>query len=390
MIPMPFNKTRISKIVKPNPGEKPLIYVNENNKYQKIFAQPTKISLVTAGCINNERFQLTYGEFPYDSLDGFNQFTDEVLSKLRQGHNSHISDAYVNKLCDLAIEHSKIHHKDSAGFIAKIEKFRKKFGKKRIRDIRKSHIVRFLSEIAQFVDSPTVGRYQSAFSKMFTIGILHDYLSVNPCAGLPKPKENPARDRRLSLEEIHAFIEATLSDENPVHALALLLSLFTGLRQGNIRSLQLCWFNADYTELLIPTSKSGKPIHHFLNQISQEVVRLMLPYSDGKFLAPSIVDGKYMSKPTKCLKRVRSYVQATTGITEHFTAHDLRRSHGSRLLKHSGDIRLVQQSLSHADVKTTLRYAYHENTRLLDASEQTAQAMLGGRPLNSFTKTEES
>ena len=389
MTPMPFNKTRISKIVRPNAGEKPVIYVNENNKYQKIFAHPTKVSLVTSGCINNERFQFTYGELPYVSLDGFNQFTDDILAKFRQGHGFHLGDANINDLCDLAIEYSQTHHKDSAGFIAKIERFRKKFGKKRIRDIRKSHIIRFLGEIAQTVDSPTVGRYQSAFSKMFSIAILHDYLSVNPCAGLPKPKENPARDRRLSIDEIHAFIEATLNDENPIHALALLLSLFTGLRQGNIRSLHLCWFNADYTELLIPTSKSGKPIHHCLNNISQEIVQLMLPYSDGKFLAPSIVDGKYMSKPTKCISRIRSYVQAKTGITEHFTAHDLRRTHASRMLQVCGDIRLVQQSLSHSDVKQTLSYAYHENSRLLDASEQTAQAMLGNRPLNSFTKTEE-
>lgn len=386
---MPFNKTRISKIVKPNPGEKTVIYVNENNKYQKIFAHPTKISLVTAGCINNERFQWTYGELPYVSLDGFNQFTDEILSKLRQGHNSCISDAHINKLCDLAIEHSKNHHKDSAGFIAKIEKFRKKFGKKRIRDIRKSHIIRFLSEIAQSVDSPTVGRYQSAYSKMFSIGVLHDLLTLNPCAGLPKPKENPALDRRLSPEEIYAFIEAALKDVNPVHSLALLLSLFTGLRQGNIRSLELSWFNAEHTELHIPTSKSGKPIHHFLNNISQEIVQLMLPYSDGKYLCPSEVMGKYMSKPTKCLNRIRSYVQAKTGITELFTAHDLRRTHASRMLQVCGDVRLVQQSLSHSDVKQTLTYAYHENSRLLDASEQTAQAMLGGRPLNSFTKIEE-
>ena len=389
MIPMPFNKTRISKIVKPNPGEKTVIYVNENNKYQKIFAHPTKISLVTAGCINNERFQWTYGELPYVSLDGFNQFTDDILAKFRQGHGFHLGDASINELSDLAIEHSKNHHKDSVGFIAKIEKFRKKFGKKRIRDIRKSHITRFLSEIAQSVDSPTVGRYQSAFSKMFSIGILHDLLTINPCAGLPKPKENPARDRRLSSEEIYAFIEAALDDCNPVHALALLLSLFTGLRQGNIRSLELSWFNADYTELYIPTSKSGKPIHHCLNKISQEIVQLMLTCSDGKYLCPSEVAGRYMSKPTKCLNRIRRQVQFQTGITKHFTAHDLRRTHGSQMLKHSGDIRLVQQTLSHADVKTTLGYAYHENSRLLDASEQTAQAMLGNRPLSSFTKTEE-
>lgn len=389
MTPISFNKTRISKIIKPEVGEKAVVYVNKDNKYQKIFSQPTKDSLVVSGCINNERFQFTYGELPYDSLDGFNQFTDDILAKFRQGHGFHLGDASINELCDLAIEYSSTHHKDSAGFIAKIEKFRKKFIKKRIRDIRKSHIIRFLSEIAQSVDSPTVGRYQSAFSKMFSIGILHDLLTINPCTGLPKPKENPARDRRLSPQETHAFIEAALGDENPVHALALLLSLFTGLRQGNIRSLELSWFNADYTEVLIPTSKSGKPIHHFLNNASQEVVQLMLPYSDGKHLAPSLEIGNYMSKPTKCLNRIRSYVQAKTGITEHFTAHDLRRTHASRMLQVCGDIRLVQQSLSHSDVKQTLSYAYHENTRLLDASEQTAQAMLSNRPLSSFTKTEE-
>jgi integrase len=384
-----FNKTTLSAIELPSSGDKPQEYYNIYDKRQRLIARPTKLSFVLKFSKGGERFQITAGHYPDTQPDEFELFVLDTISKIKQGFFTSTSNGICDCLCDLAIEYSKLHHKDSSGFIAKIEVFRKKFGKKRIRDIRKSHIIRFLAEIAQSVDSPTVGRYQSAFSKMFSIAILHDYLSVSPCAGLPKPKENSARDRRLSLEEIYAFIEAALSDDNPVHALALLLSLFTGLRQGNIRSLELSWFNADYTELLIPTSKSGKPIHHCLNKTSQEIVQLMLPYSDGKFLAPSIVYGKYMSKPTKCISRIRSYVQAKTGITEHFTAHDLRRTHASRMLQVCGDIRLVQQSLSHSDVKQTLSYAYHENSRLLDASEQTAQAMLGNRPLSSFTKTEE-
>lgn len=384
-----FNKTTLSAIELPSSGGKPKEYYNIYDKRQRVIARPTMLSFVLKFSKGGERYQFTAGHYPDMRTDEFEQFVLDTISKINQGLFPSVSNGFIDSLCDLAIDYSRVHHKDSTGFIAKIERFRKKFGMKRIRDIRKSHIVRFLSEIAQSVDTPTVGRYQSAFSKMFAIGILHDLLTINPCSGLPKPKENPARDRRLSPEETHAFIEAALRDENPIHALALLLSLFTGLRQGNIRSLELSWFNADYSELLIPTSKSGKPIHHCLNKTSQEIVQLMLPYSDGKFLAPSMVDGKYMSKPTKCLNRIRGYVQAKTGVTEHFTAHDLRRSQASRMLQICGDVRLVQQSLSHSDVKQTLTYAYHENSRLLDASEQTAQAMLGGRPLNSFTKTEE-
>ena len=384
-----FNKTTLSAIELPSSGDKPQEYYNIYDRRQRLIARPTKLSFVLKFSKGGERYQFTAGHYPDMRIDEFEQFVLDTISKINQGLFPSVSHGFIDSLCDLAIDYSRAHHKDSTGFIAKIEKFRKKFGKKRIRDIRKSHIIRFLSEIAQSVDSPTVGRYQSAYSKMFSIGVLHDLLTLNPCAGLPKPKENPALDRRLSPEEIYAFIEAALKDVNPVHSLALLLSLFTGLRQGNIRSLELSWFNAEHTELHIPTSKSGKPIHHFLNNISQEIVQLMLPYSDGKYLCPSEVMGKYMSKPTKCLNRIRSYVQAKTGITELFTAHDLRRTHASRMLQVCGDVRLVQQSLSHSDVKQTLTYAYHENSRLLDASEQTAQAMLGGRPLNSFTKIEE-
>ena len=384
-----FNKTTLSAIELPSSGDKPQEYYNIYDRRQRLIARPTKLSFVLKFSKGGERYQFTAGHYPDMRIDEFEQFVLDTISKINQGLFPSVSHGFIDSLCDLAIDYSRAHHKDSTGFIAKIEKFRKKFGKKRIRDIRKSHIIRFLSEIAQSVDSPTVGRYQSAYSKMFSIGVLHDLLTLNPCAGLPKPKENPALDRRLSPEEIYAFIEAALKDVNPVHSLALLLSLFTGLRQGNIRSLELSWFNAEHTELHIPTSKSGKPIHHFLNNISQEIVQLMLPYSDGKYLCPSEVMGKYMSKPTKCLNRIRSYVQAKTGITELFTAHDLRRTHASRMLQVCGDVRLVQQSLSHSDVKQTLTYAYHENSRLLDASEQTAQAMLGDRPLNSFTKIEE-
>lgn len=209
---------------------------------------------------------------------------------------------------------------------------------------------------------------------------------TNPCATIKKPAENPSRSRVLSDEETIALVDAAINDENPVHGLCLALGATTGLRQGNIRAIKLCDLNHDLTVLYIPESKSGKPIRHMLSPISADIIQLAIATSSDKHLFPSRIPGKYMSKPTKCMARIRRIVQERTGVTEHFYAHDCRRTYGSMQLRITGDINIVRESMSHADVKTTLIYAHNHQQKLLDANIKTSEALLGGRKVASFIK----
>jgi integrase len=292
---------------------------------------------------------------------------------------------------DIVAPYSEVKHKDSKGFKKHMEPLLKNYGNKTLTEFQKQWISLLLIELVETVCTPTQARYLARWTKFFNLAIDYDFLDRNPCKGIPKPRENPPRDRVLSLPEINALIEAAMTDIGPVHAGCILLCLFTGLRQGNIRELKISWFNASYTTLSIPDSKSGKPIYTALNSVAQSIVKRGLAYSDGVYLFPAnnstALEPKYMSKPTKCMARLVAHVQTRTGITDHFHCHDLRSTHSSLMAQLTGDTRLCQQTLGHADIKTTLRYTYHSNPELLAASELTATALLGGRFLEDFNST---
>ncbi len=318
----------------------------------------------------------------------------EIHSNLINNDNLPINTITVKEFYDdVVVPYSDVKHKDAEGFKQRCKPLIDNYGSKNLSDFQKHWILSLLKDLAIRVATPTQARYLAAWSKYFNIAISHDYTEKNPCKGIPKPKENPPRERVLSSAEVPALIEAVFSDSNPIHAFVILLCLFTGLRRGNIINIKLSWFNDDYSEVFLPDSKNSKPIHTALNVTAQKIIKLMLPYSDGTYLCPSMFstqsEPKHTGKPIKCFARLLKFVQTKTGITDPFQCRDLRRTYASQMLRANGDIRLCQQALNHSDVKVTERYAYHLDTKLLAASEKTAIALLGGRNLEDFNPTTE-
>ena len=64
-------------------------------------------------------------------------------------------------------------------------------------------------------------------------------------------------------------------------------------------------------------------------------------------------------------------LQKRTGITLRF--HDLRHDFGTKLLRETGNLKLVQKALNHRDIKTTLRYAHVLDQEVADAMERAAK-----------------
>ncbi len=54
--------------------------------------------------------------------------------------------------------------------------------------------------------------------------------------------------------------------------------------------------------------------------------------------------------------------------------HDLRHTTATRLLRETGNLKLVQQALNHRDIKTTTRYAHVLNSEVADALQRVAEA----------------
>ena len=50
--------------------------------------------------------------------------------------------------------------------------------------------------------------------------------------------------------------------------------------------------------------------------------------------------------------------------------HDIRHDVGTKLLRDTGNLKLVQRALNHSDIKTTTRYAHVLDEEVADALEQ--------------------
>jgi len=66
-------------------------------------------------------------------------------------------------------------------------------------------------------------------------------------------------------------------------------------------------------------------------------------------------------------------MRAKAGVTG-FRFHDFRHDFGSKLLRETGNLKLVQKAMNHADLKTTAKYAHVLDEEIASAIEEVAKS----------------
>jgi integrase len=72
------------------------------------------------------------------------------------------------------------------------------------------------------------------------------------------------------------------------------------------------------------------------------------------------------------VKITRRRLRKQAGVSG-FRFHDYRHNLGTKLLRKTGNLKLVQRALNHADLKTTTRYAHVLDSEIAAAIEAVAQ-----------------
>lgn len=136
----------------------------------------------------------------------------------------------------------------------------------------------------------------------------------------------------------------------------VIMSLNTGLRQGELLSLNWSDINLTDQQLTIKGSnaKSGKTRHVPLNS------EVMTPLKQWRQQSPATNVLVFPSAKNKKIVDVKTaWAKVLTDAKiKKFRWHDMRHDFASRLVMAGVDLNTVRELLGHADLKMTLRYAH--------------------------------
>ena len=200
-------------------------------------------------------------------------------------------------------------------------------------------------------------------------------LTVNPTDACKLPRAESKKSRSMEETQIAAFLSAI---ENHTHEYLYKITLFTGLREGEVLGLtwdcldlecgtllvkqQLCREQKRAASIISRHPKNGK---HRILTLAPSVIRLFrcqeLKQKGMKMLAGDAWTennmvftnrtGGYLSYRTvyDCFKRIAKKIDAPT-----MTFHGLRHTYATMAIKKGDDIKTVQENLGHATATFTL------------------------------------
>ncbi|MCP4254559.1 MAG: site-specific integrase [Candidatus Scalindua sp.] len=204
------------------------------------------------------------------------------------------------------------------------------------------------------VKPATVNRELSMLSKAFNIAIKEwEWLNDNPVSKVSKEKERNKRDRWLTEDEERRLIENSSEWLSEI----IIFSLNTGLRQGELISLEWSRVNVFRKTILISDTKNGEQRTVPLNKNALDVVekRSKVRNIKNDYVFLNRDGGKI--NPISLGYSFRKSLEKTK-ITD-FKFHDLRHCFATRMAQRGIDIYKISKLLGHMDIKMTQRYAHH-------------------------------
>ena len=243
------------------------------------------------------------------------------------------------------------------------------FKGKNLSEITPEQIERYrLKRKADGVSPATINREMSCLKTFYVKAIEWEKIETNPAAKIKKFKELAKKDRILTVAEMSRLIDAA----SPDIRLALIIALNTGMRRGEILSLQ--WKDVDLVKgyVHIPETKSGKPRDIPMNSLVFEA--LSERKQQGEFLFPN----------TETKSHVKDVKTAFKGACQRadikgLRFHDLRHTAASKMIEAGIDLVTVSRILGHASIQMTMRYAHPTPENMRRAVEKLGEVFQNSR-----------
>jgi integrase len=220
---------------------------------------------------------------------------------------------------------------------------------------RRGHRVRGRALIRSLTVNNTTARLKAVFTRCKVWGVRFDHEPQWSDHWLDKP---PERVRELVGDEADRIDAATRDDLAPFIAFAMA----SGMR---LNECLLRWSEVDWDARKIrKPGKGGRPAGTSITDVVRAILwplRGHHPEFVFTFVAQATRNGRikgqrYPLTRAGVLRAWRS-LRKQAGVN-NLRFHDLRHDFATKLLRQTGNVRLVQKALNHADIKSTLKYAH--------------------------------
>lgn len=198
----------------------------------------------------------------------------------------------------------------------------------------------------------TLNRYKSAIGSVYKYLSSEYYINHNPTKGIPAKKEDNARTRFLSKEELSRLLESARESKWDRLYLLILMAITTGARRSEM--LQRKWEDIDLKARVIPLEQTKNGDRRVLTLTNGVITELM------KFREPNGYVFPHSSKINDYFKGFDYHWKAAlkdAGI-EDFRFHDLRHSCASWLAMNGASLLEIADVLGHKSMEMTKRYSH--------------------------------
>ncbi len=190
---------------------------------------------------------------------------------------------------------------------------------------------------------------------------------------LAKPEE---RLRELHDDEAERIEAAMRNDYVPLFAFVRA----TGMRQRECVTLR--WSEVNWgTRQIVKLGKGGRRIIFPITPAIRAILwplqghhpELVFTYIAQRTLKGRMIEGGRYPMTMSGVKTRWRRLRKAAGVAD-FRFHDFRHDFATKLLRQTGNLKLVSKALNHRDLKTTSRYAHVLDEDIAAAIEQAAQS----------------